>query len=99
MTRLVLFFVALLLLVGGVYAARQVSSSQPVVPAAKSESVSAPLGSGASTMSGQSQGRGANPSTVPLVKRSEKSDISPALRTLPARVTRMQQPAEEAKDN
>src|SRR5215212_2251232 len=99
MKRFIVSLVALVLLVAGALAARQVSSTQPQAQHPKSNDVSAPLGGGASTTSAQNQSQTSNPSKVPLVKQAEKGDVSPALRTLPARVTRVKQPPEEANEN
>src|SRR4051794_39462633 len=99
MKRFVILIMAVALLIAGTLAARQVSPPQPASQGSKSPVVSAPSGGGTGRVVGSIPRGVAHPATAPLVKRPEKGDVSPALRTLPARVTRQRQSEDEANEN
>jgi hypothetical protein len=89
MKRLAVFLIALALLVGGAVAASRVSYNEQPASRIKSTNVTSPLGRG--TGAASSQVRETTSSTVPLVRQAEKGDVSPALRNIPARVSRVKE--------
>ena len=89
MKRVVILFVSLLLLVTGLAADHFLASTPPTSQRPQVSSALSPLGAGTSAINTQKSSQGKQQKLVPEVGTPQHSDTSPALRSIPARVTRL----------